>query len=315
MTANVAICVPYLRFVGGSGYSIRVVRISMSNSISVDSIICNRCGLCVTECPTGAMQLIAPSTATVDPSLCINCGHCGAVCSPGAIGSKDGEFPTWHAPEIAAPSAKAFLAGRRSVRRYRSGPLERDTLAEVLSIGPYAPTASNAQDVQARVFTGEGVFELATLVNDYYRWFDKLLRRRWLWPLLWFTGARPYLRNPRKLESVRQKLQRFDRNHDWLFFNAPAVVLLTAPSKNRSFGRVDCVIAAERMMQYAAALDLGSCMIGYAEIAIRNRKSIAQAVGITADQEPHVLFTLGIPAVQYRRLPARRAMPVSWDPA
>ena len=287
----------------------------MSTSISVDSAVCNRCGLCVTECPTGAMKLIAPAVVTVEPSRCINCGHCGAVCSPGAIGSNEGEFPIWQAPVIDHAAAKAFLAGRRSMRHYRSGSLERDTLAEVLSIGPFAPTASNAQDVQAKVFTGEGVFELAKLVNDYYRWFDGLLQRRWLWPLLWFTAARPYLRNPRKLDSVRHKLRRFDRDHDWLFFNAPAVVLLTAPSKNRNFGRVDCVIAAERMMQYAAALDLGSCMIGYAEIAIRNRKSIAQAVGITADQEPHVLFTLGRPAVQYRRLPARRAMPVTWNPA
>jgi nitroreductase/Pyruvate/2-oxoacid:ferredoxin oxidoreductase delta subunit len=287
----------------------------MRTSISVDAAVCNRCGLCVTECPTGATQLVAPAAATVDPSLCINCGHCGAVCSPGAIASKDGEFPTWHAPAIDSGSAKAFLTGRRSVRRYRSGFLDRATLAEVLSVGPYAPTASNAQDVQARVFTGEGVFNLAQLVNDYYRWFDGLLHRRWLWPLLWFTAARPYLRNPRKLDSVRDKLRRFDRDHDWLFFNAPAVVLLTAPRKNQSFGRVNCVIAAERMMQYAAALGLGSCMIGYAEIAIRRRKSIAQAVGIAADQEPHVLFTLGIPAVQYRRLPARRAMPVAWDQA
>lgn len=82
----------------------------------------------------------------------------------------------------------------------------------------------------------------------------------------------------------------------------------------QKLGRVDCVIAAERMMQYAAALGLGSCMIGYAEIAIRNRKSIAQAVGIAADQQPHVLFTLGPPAVHYRRLPARRGIPVKWDP-
>ena len=113
---------------------------------------------------------------------------------------------------------------------------------------------------------------------------------------------------------MRQKLRRFDKDNDWLFFNAPAVVLLSAPRQHSSFGRVNCVIAAERMMQYAAALELGSCMIGYAEIAIRNRKSIAHAVGIAASQEPHVLFTLGRPAVQYRRLPARRAMPVKWDP-
>lgn len=286
----------------------------MSATITVDATVCNRCGVCVTECPTGAMQLIPPATATLNPQRCIDCGHCGAVCSPGAIGSVHGTFPDWAAPELSAMQAKAFLAGRRSVRRYRSAALERETLAEVLSIGPYAPTASNAQDVQARVFTGDGVFELAKLVNDYYCWFDGLLKRRWLWPLLWFTAARPYLKDTRKLQGVRDKASHFDRDHDWIFFGAPAVVLLTAPRKHQNFGRVDCVIAADRMMQYAAALGLGSCMIGYAEMAFRRRRSLAQAVGIAVDEEPHVLFTLGLPATQYRRLPARRAMPVTWDP-
>jgi nitroreductase len=163
------------------------------------------------------------------------------------------------------------------------------------------------------VFTDSGVFELAKLVNDYYRWFDRLLKRRWLWPLLYFTAARPYLGNPRKLDGIREKVRRFDQEHDWLFFHAPAVVMLTAPRQHRSFGRVNCVIAAERMMQYAAALGLGSCMIGYAEVALRQRRAIAVAVGIASEQEPHVLFTLGIPAVQYRRLPVRRATPVIWD--
>jgi nitroreductase/Pyruvate/2-oxoacid:ferredoxin oxidoreductase delta subunit len=286
----------------------------MSNAISVDVTICNRCGLCVTECPTGAMQLGADSGPTLVVQRCIECGHCGAVCAPGAVSSTHGNFESWQAPPLSPASAKAFLTGRRSVRRYRAEPLERETLAEVLSIGPYAPTASNAQDVRATVLTGASVFELAKLVNDYYRWFDRLLQRRWLWPLLWFTVARPYVENPSKLLLAREKVKRFDRDHDWVFFNAPAVVLLTAPRKNRHFGRVNCVIAAERMMQYAAALGLGSCMIGYAEMAMRQRIAIGQSIGLAAEQEPHVLFTLGHPAVTYRRLPARRAMPVTWEP-
>jgi nitroreductase/NAD-dependent dihydropyrimidine dehydrogenase PreA subunit len=284
----------------------------MSTAISVDAKLCNRCGCCVAECPVGAMQPQADVGPHVDAERCIGCGHCGAVCSLGAVISEDGSFPEWQMPAINPESAKAFLAGRRSVRRYRSLPLDRAILAEVLSIGPYASTASNAQDVRARVLTGESVFELAGLVNDYYCWFDGLLQRRWLWPLLWFTAARPYIRDPRKLIAVRERLRRFDREHNWLFFNAPAVVVLTAPRKNTHFGRVNCVIAAERMMQYATALGLGSCMIGFAEVAMRRRKSIAQSIGVSAAEEPHVLFTLGYPAVQYRRLPARRAMPVEW---
>jgi nitroreductase len=156
------------------------------------------------------------------------------------------------------------------------------------------------------------VFELATQVNAYYLSFETLLRRWYLWPLLWFTAARPYLKSPRKIAAIRTRAQRFDREHDWLFFRAPAVVVLSAPRKNRAFGRTNSVIAAERMMQYAFALGLGSCWIGYAEVALQRRSAIAEWIGIGPDRCPQAVFTLGRPAVEYHRLPVRRPLSVRW---
>lgn len=287
----------------------------MPTSITIDASACNHCGACVRECPVHAMIERASGAPKVASECCIDCGHCGAVCAIGAISSKRGTFPEWKAPNLDADTAKQFLLGRRSVRRYRNTAIDGETVAELLSVGPYAPTASNAQDVTAMVLSGESVHGFATLVNDYYHWLVRLLGRRLLWPLLWFTALRPYLKNPGKIATVRERVRGFSRENDWIFFGAPVVIVLSAPRKNKLFGRANCYIAAERIMQYAAAQGLGSCYIGFADVAMSNRKSIAQELGLQADHVPQVVFTLGHPAVTYHRLPARRPMPVTWKPA
>ena len=289
----------------------------MPDIVSVDSAICTRCGTCLAECPTGAIELAAPGSGSGLPPLhiddrCIACGHCGAVCAAGAVRSVDGDFPHWRAPEIGRAGARAFLTGRRSVRRFRPTTIGSDLLAEVVGIGAYAPTASHAHDVAATIITGERVFELASLVNHYYLSLESLFRRWYLRPCLWFTAARPYLKRPAKLAAMRERVLGFDRDHDWLFFGAPAVVILAAPRRNRWFGQTNCVIAAERIMQYAFSLGIGSCWIGNAEVALKRRRRIARAVGIPDPLRPHAVFVLGEPAVEYRRLPARRPLRVTW---
>lgn len=285
-------------------------------SITFDPSNCTRCGACASECPVQAIVLGArpgPHAEAPLPTVndhCIGCGHCGAVCPADAVRAPEGPFVPWRAPAISASDARAFLTGRRSVRRYRPTPISPEQLRELLSVAAFAPTASNSRDVSATLLTGERVFELAGAVNDYYSSFEKLLSQRLLWPLLWFTAARPYLKNPKKIASVRQKSRQFDRQHDWIFLGAPAVVVLSAPRKNRSFGHTNCVIAAERILQYAFALGLGSCWIGYAEVAMTRRRSIALAAGVPPDHETHAVFILGEPAVEFRRLPARSPIPI-----
>lgn len=283
----------------------------MSTSITIDSSRCNKCGACVRECPTQAMTNQIAEVPALDAGFCMDCGHCGAVCETGAVRSSRGEFLDWRAPSVSPDVTKQLLNGRRSVRRYRKTPIPEDVLSEVLSVGPYAPTASNDQDVAATILVDDAVHCLSLLVNEYYRALLRLLENRLLWPLLWWTDLRPYLRNPSKLARVRERVLEFNHEKDWVFFGAPAVVLLTAPRKHRFFGRVNGTIAAERMMHYAAALGLGSCYIGYADVAMRRRPSIVKRLGLLQDHMPTAVFTLGYPESRYSRLPARASMPVS----
>ncbi|MGC4067038.1 MAG: nitroreductase family protein [Polyangiaceae bacterium] len=286
----------------------------MTPSLTIDERTCTHCNACVRDCPTSALRERTADPPEIDSERCIGCGHCGAVCGPGAVRSAVGPFEPWSRPELDANAIKAFLNGRRSTRRYRDRPIDDGLLSEVLDVARFAPSASNARDVHLTVFTGNQVFGLANAINDYYLGLARLLGTRWLWPLLYFTDARPYLTKPEKLKAIRDRAQRFDRGHDWLFFSAPLVVVLSAPKRNARFGDANCVIAAERMMQFASALHLGSCYIGYAEVALRRKIALARRVGVPEAHVVQSVFALGHPAIEYRRLPARASLPTRFDP-
>ncbi len=49
----------------------------------VDAMACLACGLCLDDCPVGAIAV--EDRAAVDPERCIGCGLCAAHCPEGAL--------------------------------------------------------------------------------------------------------------------------------------------------------------------------------------------------------------------------------------
>ena len=127
--------------------------------------------------------------------------------------------------------------------------------------------------------------------------------------LLRFTAARRFLK---KREHYKDIISEHFEGRDRLFFHAPAGIVLTYPKKRGHFGLTDCVLASQAMMYYAQSMGIGSCMIGYAEVAINRKKALRRDLGIAEDQSVGLVFTLGFTARKYRKLPHRKEMPVTF---
>lgn len=53
--------------------------------VRIDEELCNGCGLCVTPCAEGAIELVNGKARVVSDELCDGAGFCLAVCPTGAL--------------------------------------------------------------------------------------------------------------------------------------------------------------------------------------------------------------------------------------
>ena len=53
--------------------------------VRIDEELCNGCGLCVTPCAEGAIQIVDGKARVVSDELCDGAGFCLAVCPTGAL--------------------------------------------------------------------------------------------------------------------------------------------------------------------------------------------------------------------------------------
>ena len=51
----------------------------------IDRTLCDRCGICVQQCPTRAVEMGPEGPIVARPADCTYCAVCGEVCPRGAI--------------------------------------------------------------------------------------------------------------------------------------------------------------------------------------------------------------------------------------
>jgi len=51
----------------------------------INLLLCNRCGTCIEQCPTGAVEMKPEGPSIARPSDCTYCALCDAICPQGAI--------------------------------------------------------------------------------------------------------------------------------------------------------------------------------------------------------------------------------------
>jgi len=227
------------------------------------------------------------------------------VCPADAVRTDAGAFEPWSSPGLDPIQARMFLDGKRSVRRYRDEPLDRSLLDEIVGRGFYSATASNSQDCGATVFQGEEVCRLGGEIIGRYQKIYRLISNPLVHLIVGMTGAGRYTRGRKAMERFREFVEGYAEGRDQLFHGAPAVVCLTHPRRNRTFGTIDCTLAGAAMMYYADALRIGSCMIGFAQIALNLFPGLRKAAGIGNDRRVGLVFTLGRSKPVYYRLPVR----------
>lgn len=159
---------------------------------------------------------------------------------------------------------------RRSVRAYKSQPVEEEKIRRLLHAAVQAPSGMNAQP------WAFGVIQDGTRLKEYSEGVKKLLLSKvneWTW----LDRYVEYFRDP---------------NYD-IFYNAPALVVIYSKNPTPLSG-IDCTLAAENLMLAACGMGLGTCWIGFAT-ELLNQPEVKKDLGVPEEYSTVAPIIVGYP--------------------
>lgn len=271
--------------------------------LQIDRERCQRDGICADVCPALIITLKGdhgyPELVQGGEERCIRCGHCVAVCPHGALSHAAmaaADCPTidrGRLPDM--DQVEQFLRSRRSIRRYKKEPLDRETLARLIDLARYAPSGHNFQPVRWRVVEAPAaVQDLAGHVAD---WMRHLMAEKS--PMV---GAL-------HLDKV---VEAWDKGHDRICRKAPHLIVAHGAKANPT-APAAATIALTFLDLAAAAMGLGACWAGYFNTAANLWPPLKEALALPEGHVALGTMMVGRPKYRYQRLPLRNAPQVAWQ--
>ncbi|MCX5848915.1 MAG: nitroreductase family protein [Deltaproteobacteria bacterium] len=273
---------------------------------------CSECMLCVRDCVMGVWRIVDGKSKPVDVDLCNRCSHCVAVCPCDAIRHDSLEMDQIsgvNRKNLNPDVYRDIILSRRSVRQFKNEPVPRGVIEQIIDLARYAPTASNNQNVGYIVVTDKRLIEetaknIFGFTSRLYNKTKKGIGR--IFVNLTGLANNRYL----KVMDYAQK-QNAETGRDFILHNAPVLILIHAP-KNARFVSDDCNIAATTIINYAHALGLGTCLIGFMIMALRYSGRLRKKLGVPKNRRVHACLVMGYPAYKYTNTVSRKKPEVQW---
>jgi len=273
---------------------------------------CSNCGLCLRDCVTGVWRMADGKPEPVAPDLCNRCSHCIAVCPRDAIihdGLDAAQAVRTRRADLKPDAYRDIVLSRRSIRQFREKPVPREIIEKIINCARYAPTASNDQDVGYIVITDKKIIGKAA--GSLFGFLDRLYVKTQK-GILKYIITRTGLAENRYLKVMEYaRQQNAETGRDFMLYGAPVLMLLHTPKRSR-FGTDNCAIAATTIINYAHALGLGTCYIGFMTLALRYSRKMRQHFHVPRDRRVHASLVMGYPAYYHARTASRKKVNVSW---
>ena len=150
------------------------------------------------------------------------------------------------------------IMARRSIRKYKDMPVEKEKLETIVECGINAPSGMNKQPWEVRVVDS----------HEYINGVTELFKKA----------------NPKMAE---------DPNFKNMFRNAPVVIFVASPANGS--GQLDCGLLGENMALAARSLDLGTCFLG-GPIAflLNNEEAKPYLDKLEISEDYKLLYALGV---------------------
>jgi len=263
---------------------------------------CVGCGKCARDCFVNDI-VMEEKKAFIKNEACIKCGHCVAICPENAVSTDeyamdDVQEYSRKAFEIDEDNLLNFMKFRRTVRKFKGKDVSEKKLSRIIEAGRFSPTASNKQAVSYTVVR-EGIKELTALALESLKKKGELMLGDEREDALLKRYASSWIK-------MHDEFQADPVKGDRLFFNAPAVIVVSANTD------IDGALASSRMELMADSMGLGVLFSGFFVRASRDNREILDFLGVREGQHVVTCMVVGYPDVKYERTVPRKAADVTW---
>lgn len=261
--------------------------------IEIDDGRCTRCGDCVDICHTECMSLRGEGLE-IDYPLCSTCCQCIAICPEGALswdGVQSREIEEERLPDYAG--LLELLKARRTIRRYKEQPVEKEKLEAICRASRLAPT--NVYDFELIVVTDEEVMdELEEICLGFVAVIYKLLYKpAWVFNLLKKL-------TPAMQDTDREKMEHTLYGSREIFHGAPSMIIVVA-NPTIAHAEASAQYAIYNMILTAQTLGLGSFIDGGAKMFLSRSRRTRRILNIPRGKNILGILHVGYPAVRFRR--------------
>ncbi len=272
---------------------------------------CTECMLCVRDCVMGVWRNVNGQSRVVDVEVCNGCSHCIAVCPRDAIihdGLQKNDITAVNRNNIHPDVYRDIVISRRSIRQFKKEPVDRQIIEQIVDVARYAPTARNSQQVGYIVITDKRLIEetAASLFGLASRLFNYTKRG----VVKFFADVTGLSRNPYLRVMRYAQEQNAQTGRDYVLYNAPVLILIHAPKG--TFASDDCNIAAATIANYAHALGLGTCFMGFIVVALRFSGRLRKKLGVPNNRRVYAGLVMGHPAYRHANTVSRKKPEVQW---
>ncbi|KAF5435068.1 Heterodisulfide reductase, subunit A (polyferredoxin) [Candidatus Methanophagaceae archaeon] len=279
--------------------------------LSFDLEKCIKCSKCVLACGPCVIDMNEQGPYEKLPT-CMECGHCVSVCPVDAIILKNtisADFLPVVDPQISFEQYNNLTRNRRSMRRFKSKPVDKSDLGKIMESVRYIPTGSNDQELKYLVITDKEIIQSIELAMDRVFRVVNRLTKGFLMKILLnlILGKKEAIETRSSLSRIVECSEMGQHPH---LKNAPAVIIIYVKSQT-PMAKFDSGIAQYHINLACETLGLGSCLIGF-HIVLSNY--IAKVRKISKIPKRHkVLGTivLGHPDIKYPRTVARKKLDIT----
>jgi len=197
-------------------------------------------------------------------------------------------------PPITPEQIRSYFPMRRSIRRYKQQPVDRQTLEQVMEIVRFAPSGVNHQPVRwVVIYSTAEVKKLTGMVIDVMRQMVK--------------DKSPSA----AMMNFQNMVSAWDQGEDNVCRKAPHLIIAYGRKEDR-IAPVDATIALTHFELAAPAFGLGACWAGYFSIIMNLSPALRKAAGIPDDHVQLGSMLVGYPQYMPKRIPKRKQASITW---